>query len=343
MKNRSLFIPANAACIASSTTLTATRGRVLRKLVLAATVAMLALSSASASPGRDTAPPTHGLAPITAPLRLVRRRQLFACRRRRRPPRWLRVQHGYGHPQRAGRVLEFGHRDRTLWQFRATRRRHQLRGRHLLAHGHPHRTGRQDGLHIRRRDEKRSGPVFIVRVDHRIERQHDRSFGIGELRGRYVLPFGHSDRFGRGERLSLRSATRVAPGVVTTSASATGTYGHTVTTSGVVTTTGVVTTGGTTVVVAPKPVVVAPPPVYVPPPVVVPAPVVYVAPKPVVVAPPVVYVAPKPVVVAPPVVYAPPPAVYVAPRAVYVAPAPRPAVWVPGHWIGRVWVPAHWA
>jgi hypothetical protein len=28
---------------------------------------------------------------------------------------------------------------------------------------------------------------------------------------------------------------------------------------------------------------------------------------------------------------------------VYVAPAPRRAVWVPAHWIGRVYVPAHWA
>jgi hypothetical protein len=28
---------------------------------------------------------------------------------------------------------------------------------------------------------------------------------------------------------------------------------------------------------------------------------------------------------------------------VYVAPAPRPAVFVPGHWVGRFWVPAHWA
>jgi hypothetical protein len=28
---------------------------------------------------------------------------------------------------------------------------------------------------------------------------------------------------------------------------------------------------------------------------------------------------------------------------VYVAPAPHPAVLVPGHWVGRFWVPAHWA
>ena len=52
--------------------------------------------------------------------------------------------------------------------------------------------------------QNRAGPVFIVRVDHRLERQHGRSFGIDELRGRFVLPFGHGDRFGRRERLSLR-------------------------------------------------------------------------------------------------------------------------------------------
>jgi hypothetical protein len=43
---------------------------------------------------------------------------------------------------------------------------------------------------------------------------------------------------------------------------------------------------------------------------------------------------------------APPPnVVYVAPprTAVYVAPVPRPAIWVPGHWVGGIWVPAHWA
>jgi len=34
---------------------------------------------------------------------------------------------------------------------------------------------------------------------------------------------------------------------------------------------------------------------------------------------------------------------YVAPRGVYMVPAPRPAVWVPGHWAGGFWVPAHWA
>jgi len=45
------------------------------------------------------------------------------------------------------------------------------------------------------------------------------------------------------------------------------------------------------------------------------------------------------------VVMPPPHVVYVAPapRAVYVAPPPHPAVWVPGHWVGRVWVPAHYA
>jgi hypothetical protein len=35
--------------------------------------------------------------------------------------------------------------------------------------------------------------------------------------------------------------------------------------------------------------------------------------------------------------------VYVAPGPVYVAPPPRPAIWVPGHWVGGIWVPAHWA
>lgn len=69
----------------------------------------------------------------------------------------------------------------------------------------------------------------------------------------------------------------------------------------------------------------------------------------VVVMPPphVVYVAPAPraVYVAPPLppVYVTPQGEYVAPRAVYVAPPPHPAVWVPGHWVGRVWVPAHYA
>lgn len=54
---------------------------------------------------------------------------------------------------------------------------------------------------------------------------------------------------------------------------------------------------------------------------------------------------PRAVYVAPPLppVYVTPQAEYVAPRAVYVAPPPHPAVWVPGHWVGRVWVPAHYA
>jgi hypothetical protein len=26
---------------------------------------------------------------------------------------------------------------------------------------------------------------------------------------------------------------------------------------------------------------------------------------------------------------------------VYVA--PRPVVWVPGHWYGGIWIPAHWS
>jgi len=60
-----------------------------------------------------------------------------------------------------------------------------------------------------------------------------------------------------------------------------------------------------------------------------------------------VYVAPapRPVYVAPPLppVYVTPQGEYVAPRTVYVAPPPHPAVWVPGHWVGRVWVPAHYA
>jgi len=31
------------------------------------------------------------------------------------------------------------------------------------------------------------------------------------------------------------------------------------------------------------------------------------------------------------------------PAPVYVAPAPKPAVYIPGHWVNNVWVPAHWA
>lgn len=64
---------------------------------------------------------------------------------------------------------------------------------------------------------------------------------------------------------------------------------------------------------------------------------------PVIVAPaPIVYAAPAPVVT-----YVPPApaktAYGVAPTTVYVAPAVRPAVWVPGHWVGGVWIPPHWA
>ncbi|WP_017776077.1 hypothetical protein [Paraburkholderia kururiensis] len=78
---------------------------------------------------------------------------------------------------------------------------------------------------------------------------------------------------------------------------------------------------GTAVVAAP--VIVAPPPV------------VYAAPAPVV-----TYVPPAPLVVAP----APAKTAYgVAPTTVYVAPAVRPAVWIPGHWVGGVWIPPHWA
>jgi hypothetical protein len=80
---------------------------------------------------------------------------------------------------------------------------------------------------------------------------------------------------------------------------------------------------GTAFVAAP--VVVAPPPI------------VYAAPAPVV-----TYVPPAPLVVAP--TPAPAKTAYgVAPAAVYVAPAVRPAVWVPGHWVGGVWIPPHWA
>lgn len=101
------------------------------------------------------------------------------------------------------------------------------------------------------------------------------------------------------------SATSVAQGVVVTSSTVTATTG---THSATVVSGGTVT-GGTTVVAVPPPsstVVVAPPP------------------------------SPATVVVAAP----PPPP---QPVAVYAAPAPRPAVWVPGHWVGTVWIPAHWA
>ena len=90
-----------------------------------------------------------------------------------------------------------------------------------------------------------------------------------------MLTLGHVTGSDGGMVYHSGTATRVAPGVVTTSTSVTGTHGNTVMTSGTVVTGGVVTTGGTAVVVAPKPVVVAAPVVYVPPPVVVPAPVFF--------------------------------------------------------------------
>ncbi len=75
-----------------------------------------------------------------------------------------------------------------------------------------------------------------------------------------MLAFGNGNGIGWGTVEHSGTATRVAPGVVTTSTSVTGTHGNTVTSSGTVVSTGVVATGGTTVVVAPKPVVYAPPP-----------------------------------------------------------------------------------
>ena len=108
--------------------------------------------------------------------------------------------------------------------------------------------------------EDRHGASIRRRIGDGFERQHGRPFGVDQLRRLDVLALGHGDGVGWRDVNHSGTATRVAPGVVTTSTSVTGTHGNTVTSSGtVVATTGVVATGGTTVVVAPKPVVVAPP------------------------------------------------------------------------------------
>ena len=174
--------PGHAACIASRPRLRP-RAAEYSQARLGATVAMLALGSASAFAWSQHGTATRRVAPTTA--RVTARAAAVVVRMRAASPALTAAsqQHGHGDAQCTGRVLEFGHGDRALRQFGSACRRHQLRRRHLLAHRHTDRAGRQDGHHLRRRDENRAWPVFVVGIDHGLKRQHGRSFGIDELRG----------------------------------------------------------------------------------------------------------------------------------------------------------------
>ncbi len=212
MNTRSFIPPTTAASRALPATASSVGGA-LRRFVLAATVAMLALGSASAFAWSQ-----HGTAYTSRGTYNGARYGSCgggSCSHAggvAGPYGGFATNTGTVTRNAPGEFSEFGHRDRPLWQFGAACRRHQLRGRHLLTHRQPHRTGRQDGHDLRRRDQDRAGPVFIVRIGHWLERQHGRSFGIDELCGVFVLAFGHGKRFGRWERLSLRYGDAGRPG-----------------------------------------------------------------------------------------------------------------------------------
>lgn len=136
--------------------------------------------------------------------RLVRRRQLLACGRRRESmgPRRHQLRNRYAY--RAGPVLQLRHRIRPERPLGATCGRHELRRRQLLAHRQRDRPEWQDRHRQRYRDAYCARPILVIGIGDGTERQHVDALSIDELRGLHLQSLGHGQHGQRRHRHAFR-------------------------------------------------------------------------------------------------------------------------------------------